>query len=77
MIDAAFTSQLFSQPELTLNERDSTLTQSDAAILPGLVTSIVNPENTSFGGTQHGVSCIVVCDDESNFLRRAESSEKT
>jgi len=39
--------QPFSQPELMLNDRDGTPTQSDAAILPGLGDVLVSPENTS------------------------------
>jgi len=69
-------SQPFSQPELTLNHRDSTPTQSDAAILPGLGDVLINPENTSFGDTQHTMCCVVVRYDESNFFGWAESGEK-
>ena len=48
----------------------------DAAILPGLGDVLVNPENTSFGDTQHAMSCVVVRDDEGDFLGGTESGEE-
>ena len=54
----------------------TTPTQSDAPILPGLGDVLVNPENTSFGDTQHAMSCAVVRDDEGDFLGGTESGEE-
>src|SRR6185437_11557347 len=42
-IVAPLASQPFSQPKPTLNDRDSTSTQSDAAILPVFMTSLSIP----------------------------------
>ena len=64
------------QPELTLDDGDRTWTHPEAAILSGLRDILINPKDTSFGDTQHAMSCIGVCYDESNFFGRAEPGEE-
>jgi hypothetical protein len=76
VIDAPLASQPFSQPKLTLNDRNGARAQPDSSILSGLGHILVDSEDPGFGDTQHAMSGVVVRDDEGDFLGGAESGEK-
>src|SRR5579859_4287229 len=76
VIDAPVASQLLSQPELTLNDRDGVWAKPDSSILASLGHILVDSKDPSLGDTQHSMSGVVVRDDEGDLFGGAESGEK-